>query len=235
MHVFFQPDLSLPSFQLNEEESKHCVRVLRLKKGDEVHLADGKGTHALGVITDDHPKRCLLEITQRILTEKDRKYYVHLVVAPTKNMERIEWFLEKATEIGLDEVSFIETTNSERTKINLERCEKIIVSAMKQSKQWFLPKLNPIEAFTSLVPSVEADLKIIAWCETPQTAMLTQYLKNSNAHRITILIGPEGDFTKTETTLAQQYGFIPSSLGSHILRTETAALYACAAVKIVYD
>lgn len=237
MFVFFQPDLTSPSFQLNEEESKHCVRVLRLKKGDEVHIADGKGTHALAVITDDHPKRCILDVTQRSLVEKERSYYLHILVAPTKNMERIEWFLEKATEVGIDEISFIETTNSERTKVNMERCEKITVSAMKQSKQWYLPKLNAPAKLTEVLPALQGDNKLIAWCETPQTALLSKLLKPQGAtpSHITILIGPEGDFTPDETTQAQQFGFIPSSLGKAILRTETAALYACMAAKIVYQ
>lgn len=237
MHVFFQPDIPSTTLQLNEEESKHCVRVLRLKKGDEVHIADGKGTHAIAVITDDHPKRCELQITERTLHEPSRNYYLHILVAPTKNMERTEWFLEKATEAGIDEISFIETTNSERAKINMERCEKIIVSAMKQSKQWFLPKLNNIEKLTTVFPTIGGDLKLIAWCETPQTDLLTKYLNDNtiNQPRITILIGPEGDFTEAETLLAQKFGFKPSSLGTSILRTETAALYACMAVKTIFN
>jgi 16S rRNA (uracil1498-N3)-methyltransferase len=237
MHVFFQPDLSQSSLLLNEEESKHCVRVLRLAKGDEVHLADGKGTHAIAVITDDHPKKCALEITERIVAVKNRNYHLHLLVAPTKNMDRIEWFLEKATEAGIDEVTFIETINSERDKVNMERCEKILVSAMKQSKQWFLPELHSITKLSKVLPEVKSDLKLIAWCETPQTELISKHLKTVTGKQanIAILIGPEGDFTQEETTLAQQSGFIPSSLGNSILRTETAALYACMAVKTLFD
>jgi 16S rRNA (uracil1498-N3)-methyltransferase len=237
MHVFYQPDLSNFSIQLSEEESKHSVRVLRLKKGDEVHLADGKGTHAVAIITDDHPKRCVLEIATRSIYEKTRNYSLHILVAPTKNMERIEWFIEKATEAGIDEITFIETTNSERNKVNMERCEKITVSAMKQSKQWFLPQLNNIQSLNDVLPTINADIKLIAWCETHQTALLTTKLKENTTNHpsIAIIIGPEGDFTPTETTLASAYGFAPSSLGESILRTETAALYACMAVKTLFN
>jgi 16S rRNA (uracil1498-N3)-methyltransferase len=238
MHVFFQTDLSNPHVFLNEEESKHCVRVLRLKKGDEVHLTDGKGIHAIALIGDDHPKKCILDIVSTTQTQRNRKYYLHIVVAPTKNMERIEWFLEKATEIGIDEVSFIETTNSERTRVNMERFEKITVSAMKQSKQWYLPKLNDIQKLSTLLPTLTGDLKFIAWCETPHTDLLSKQLQQKHLLQlpsITIFIGPEGDFTKAETELVQHNGFIPSSLGQSILRTETAALYACMAVQTIFN
>ncbi len=237
MHVFYQTDLSQNQIVLREDESKHCVRVLRLKNGDEVDLADGKGTHAKAVIVDDHPKKCVLQITESTLhtqaESSGRDYYLHIVVAPTKNFDRMEWFIEKATEAGIDEITFIETENSERAKVNLERCEKIAVSAMKQSKQWYLTKINALQKITDFFKQDMQGAKFMAWCETDETALINQKIKQLNGNHITILIGPEGDFTEAEVKLAQQHQFIPVSLGKTILRTETAALYACFTVKAI--
>lgn len=237
MHVFYQTDLSQNQIVLSEHESKHCVRVLRLKNGDEVDLADGKGTHAKAVIVDDHPKKCVLQITESTLhtqaESSGRNYYLHIVVAPTKNFDRMEWFIEKATEAGIDEITFIETENSERAKVNLDRCEKIAVSAMKQSKQWYLPKINALQKITDFFKQDIQGAKFMAWCETNDTALINQKIKQLIENHITILIGPEGDFTEAEVKLAQQHQFVPVSLGKTILRTETAALYACFTVKAI--
>ncbi len=206
-----------------------------MKKGDEVHLADGKGMHAIATIADDHPKKCLLQLNSRTQHMLTRNYYLHMMVAPTKNMDRIEWFIEKATESGIDEISFIETENSERAKVNMERCEKITISAMKQSKQWFLPKLNSLQKVSAAIHNHQSDNAYIAWCETPETVLLSYKLTTATSafQRITILIGPEGDFTATEVQQATQAGFQPVSLGHSILRTETAALFACMSVKAI--
>lgn len=233
MHVFFQPDLSSSEIQLSEEESKHCVRVLRKQTGDTVHLADGKGTEAIAQIVDDNPKRCRLTIIERIHHQPYFTYTLHLVVAPTKNFDRIEWLIEKATEIGLSSISFIETENSERAKVNLERCEKIAISAMKQSKQWFLPAIHSIRPLKDVLKNVQTSQKFIAWCEHPQTELLSNHLTAINQRDITILIGPEGDFTASEIQQALAHQFVPVSLGQSILRTETAALYACMSVKTI--
>jgi 16S rRNA (uracil1498-N3)-methyltransferase len=236
MHVFYQPDLSANDILLNEEESKHCIRVLRMKTGDEVHLADGKGIHAIAVVAGDHPKKCLLQIRSKELSAPARNYRLHIVVAPTKNTDRIEWFIEKATEAGIDEITFIETENSERSRINMERCEKIAVSAMKQSKQWYLPRLNGIISFKDLFAQhLTSAAKYMAWCETASTELLTHRLKQAAATDIVVLIGPEGDFTAAEVQQASSSGFVPVSLGSNILRTETAALYACMAAKSILE
>lgn len=237
MHVFYQTDLSQNQIVLSEDESKHCARVLRLTKGNEVDLADGKGTHAKAVIVDDHPKKCVLQITESTLhtqaESSGRNYYLHIVVAPTKNFDRMEWFIEKATEAGIDEITFIETENSERAKVNLDRCEKIAVSAMKQSKQWYLPKINVLQKITDFFKQDIQGAKFMAWCETDETALINQKINQATNNHITILIGPEGDFTEAEVKLAQQHQFVPISLGKTILRTETAALYACFTVKAI--
>lgn len=237
MHVFYQPDLSPHQIILSEDESKHCIRVLRMKKGDLIDLADGSGTHAKAVITDEHPKKCVLEIVERNtytrVASSGRNYYLHLLVAPTKNFDRIEWLLEKATEAGLDEITFIETTNSERTKVNMERCEKIVVSAMKQSKQWYLPRINPLTRLSEALIPVTPGSGFIAWCPTEQTATLSAGLYQHQPTDVRILVGPEGDFTEDETKLALERGYQPISLGKSILRTETAALYACMTAKAI--
>lgn len=235
MHVFYQSNLNQPQITLSEEESKHCVRVLRMSKGDVIHLADGNGTLAEAVISNDHPKRCVLDVINKSHYTREessgRDYYLHLLVAPTKNFERMEWLLEKATEAGLDEITFIETTNSERAKVNMERCEKIVISAMKQSKQWYLPRINALTKFADALPEVQPSSGFIAWCPTSFTEQLSTQIKPKHHKHIRILIGPEGDFTQAETQLAIEKGYEPVSLGKSILRTETAALYACMAIK----
>ncbi len=233
MHVFYQPDLTVDHIDLSEEESKHCIRVLRLKKGDEVTLADGKGTQAIASIADDHVKKCVLQVKQR-LTHKPRETFLHIAIAPTKNFDRMEWFIEKATEMGIEEITFIECERSERNKINKERCEKVAISAMKQSKQWWLPKIHDIIPLKKLIESSGKDsLKLIAWCETNEKQSLTKHLNTSVHKHLLVLIGPEGDFTAEEVELAKKSGFTPVTLGENILRTETAALFACATVKVI--
>lgn len=226
--VFYQPNLSGTEITLSEDESKHCVRVLRMQEGDFLYLADGLGNRAKAHITDTNPKKCVLEITHSEQLPKTFPYELTIALAPTKNMERIEWFIEKAVECGISNIAFIETTNGERAKINMERCHKIAVSAMKQSKQWHLPTIQPIIKLNDFVITQAAETKLIAWCETDKTAFIQPYVKGSS---ICILVGPEGDFTAQETELAKANGFIPVSLGQSILRTETAALFACMSVK----
>jgi 16S rRNA (uracil1498-N3)-methyltransferase len=235
MHVFYQPDLTTDQIVLSEEESKHCIRVLRLKKGDEVNIADGKGTQAIASIADDHVKKCVLQIKQRII-HKPRKNYLHIAIAPTKNFDRMEWFIEKATEMGIEEISFVECEHSERNKINMERCEKVMVSSMKQSKQWWLPKIHDIIPLKKFIESAGVNtLRLMAWCETNEDQSLLKHLNTSAHKHFLFLIGPEGDFTAEEVELAKKSGFTPVSLGENILRTETAALFGCAAVKLISE
>lgn len=232
MHIFFQPDLTLSQIILNEEESKHCVRVLRLKKSDAVELIDGKGISAIAKIIDDNPKKCYLQIETVNHKPQTRNYKLHIAVAPTKNFDRMEWFIEKAVEVGVDEISFIRCENSERTKINFERCEKIAISALKQSKQYWLPKINDVGKFNEVMKGLSNEgIKLVAFCETEITQTLHTLIPSStHPQNIVILIGPEGDFTKAEIDLALQHHFKPVSFGENRLRTETAALYACMAV-----
>lgn len=238
MHVFYQPDITLPFITLSEEESKHCVRVLRLQNGDKIFLADGNGKLATAQITDNHPKKCVLQIVsvEQFLREESsgRQYYLHIMIAPTKNMERVEWFIEKATEVGIDEITFIETENSERNKVNMVRCLKIAISAMKQSKQWYFPKINELKSLKEIIQQPLTGAKYVAWCDVDKTQLFSNMLdKQENSY--TVLIGPEGDFTTQEINACLQSGFVPVSFGATILRTETAALYGVMAIKALHS
>lgn len=225
MQLFFHQNLENIIVELPEDESKHCIRVLRKKVGDEIILIDGKGNQATCKITDDNPKKCKLEIVEKVHFAA-KAIGLHIAIAPTKNFDRMDWMLEKCTEIGVSEISFIETENSERNKINMERCEKILIQSIKQSKQYWLPKLNNIISFKQFIVNQKTtDLNcLMAWCnEHTITINEAIDLKKSTL----LLIGPEGDFTELEVKLALEHNFKTISLGQNILRTETAAVYAC--------
>ena len=224
MHLFYTPDLSGNLYQLNEEESKHCSRVLRLVQGDQVNLIDGKGGFYTAEIVDSHPKHTKLKITESIQEYFKRNHYLHIAVAPTKNIDRFEWFLEKATEIGIDEITPIICDRSERKEIKTERLNKIITSAVKQSLKAYHPKLNEPCRFKDFI-SRPVGQKFIAHCiDLEKTSLSDKIEKQGN---YTILIGPEGDFTPAEVGSAINAGYVPASLGTSRLRTETAALEAC--------
>ncbi len=232
MHVFYQPHIQNDEIVLSEEESKHCVRVLRLDKDDEVTITDGRGVKATAVLLEAHPKKCVLKVMHREQMPKLHNYDLQLLVAPTKNFDRMEWLIEKLVESGIHRITFIQTTNGERTKVNMERCRKIAISAMKQSKQWWLPQIDdvvPLEQ--ALKESTAASVKLIAWCQVVQQESISKQLQH--ATQVALCIGPEGDFTSSEIALAAQCGFVPVSLGASILRTETAALYGCMAIKSI--
>jgi 16S rRNA (uracil1498-N3)-methyltransferase len=227
MQLFYYPLLAeQDEFVFNEEESKHCIKVLRKKNGDTLQLIDGLGMEARAVITSDHPKKCSGLIQQRILHKPNRNYHIHLAIAPTKNIDRIEWMLEKAIEIGLDEISFLHCQNSERDKVNLDRCQKIAISAMKQSKQFYLPQINPIISFENLVKNnASVQTKLIAWCPTENTQSLMKQIPTPVPANSIFLVGPEGDFTTKEIEIAETHGYKACSLGNTILRSETAGLF----------
>ncbi len=233
MQLFYYPDLHHHTVYLPEDESKHLVKVLRKVKGEQVILADGKGNVATCIIENDHPKRCALTVVETHHHEK-RNGSLHIAIAPTKQTERMDWFVEKAVEIGIDEISFMGTTNSERDKLKTERFDKIAVSAMKQSKQFWLPHIHPMQSFEDIIGlNHEHDTtKLIAWCDADKTASISEILEADNHRNIIVLIGPEGDFTVDEITRAKAAGYKPVSLGSNILRTETAGIYACTAANI---
>ncbi len=225
MHIFYTPDINSNIYQLSEDESKHCIKVLRLKINDEVNLVDGRGGLYLAKVTDNHPKRTILSIINHQTQYAKRNHYLHIAVAPTKNIERFEWFLEKATEIGIDEITPIICEHSERKEIKIERSNKIITSAVKQSLKAYHPKLNEAISFANFLNIATADAKFIAHCHQDAKQNIESGFKKHQKYLI--LIGPEGDFSQSEINGALQNGFIPISLGNSRLRTETAALAAC--------
>jgi len=225
MHVFYTPDLSSTSYTLNEEESKHCSKVLRLDVGDQVHLIDGKGGLYKAQILNVGKKNVQLQIEETHFEYGKRNHYLHIAVAPTKNIDRLEWFLEKATEIGIDEITPIICDRSERKVIKQERLEKVITSAVKQSLTAYHPKLNPATAFTELIKKENSSEKFIAHCIDGEKDYIQQLVERHQSYLI--LIGPEGDFTPAEIAIALQSGYKPVTLGNTRLRTETAALAAC--------
>lgn len=237
MHLFYtadlKPDQSL--FQLSEEESKHAVRVLRLNVGDQVQLIDGVGGFYEAEIADAHPKRTQLRILNYTAEFQKPNYHLHIAVAPTKNIDRIEWFLEKATEIGIQEITPIISEHSERKEVKTERLNKVIVSAVKQSLKAYMPLLNEAISLDAFLNKAGADKdlkKAIAHCEEDaEKKYLNQEFERGQ--RYLILIGPEGDFSPSEIEKAISAGFIPVSLGEARLRTETAALYACTEIALL--
>jgi 16S rRNA (uracil1498-N3)-methyltransferase len=231
MRLFYDPhiDPTAATHQLSEEESKHIVRVLRLKEGDPLAIVDGKGGYFEAEIVGAHPKRCTVSILKAEQSEP-LKHELHIALGPTKMTDRIEWFVEKATEIGITEISFIQGKNSERVKLKLDRIEKKVVSAMKQSKRLFLPKINELISVSDFIKSHPNGL--IAHCEDGEKLTILETFETKNCP---ILIGPEGDFTLDEIELALENGYKTITLGENRLRTETAALYACVCAQLKID
>lgn len=233
MHIFYTPDISRVC-EMPEEESLHCAKVLRLVAGDQVRLTDGKGHSYLAEITSPHPKRCAFSIISSIVDDQSRDFALHIAIAPTKNLDRIEWFSEKATEIGLDGLAFLKCRFSERKDIKEERVQKILVSAMKQSLKSTLPQLTAMTPFMAYIQNPFRGQRFIAHCydDIPRQPLSAAYQSSANA---LILIGPEGDFSRDEVEAAIAAGFISVSLGKSRLRTETAALVACQTIHLMNE
>lgn len=228
--IFFAPDI-LVNPELPVEEAQHCIKVLRKKEGDEIFLTDGKGNFYDAEIIQAHPKHCVVNILKVIEYPKNWNFDLQIAFAPTKNIDRIEWFAEKATEIGIDRFSPLLCQFSERKEVKAQRIEKILVSAMKQSQKAVLPVLDDMQAFSKFVKQDFAGRKFIAHCYPQEKSLLSHtYRKGENAF---ILIGPEGDFSEKEVEEALKNGFEPISLGDSRLRTETAALVACNTVHVL--
>ena len=232
MQLFYAPHIADKPV-LPEEEAKHAMRVLRLKEGDEIFITDGKGFFYRAVITRAHPKHCEVDIIETLPQTLLRSFQVHIAVAPTKQLDRMEWFVEKATEIGIDAITFLNCRYSERREINTARVEKILISAMKQSYKTRLPQLTGITTFQDFISKPFHGSKFIAHCAEGEKSLLKAiYPAGENA---LILIGPEGDFSTEEISLAIAQGFQPVTLGLSRLRTETAALMACHTIHLIND
>ncbi|MBF4467623.1 16S rRNA (uracil(1498)-N(3))-methyltransferase [Flavobacterium sp. LC2016-12] len=226
MQLFYNPDINetTETFSFDKEESRHIIKVLRKKDSDILHVTNGLGLLFETEITLASDNKCIVEVLS-IKKSPEPKFRLHLAVAPTKMNDRFEWFLEKATEIGIQEITPVFCDRSERKVINLERFEKIILSAMKQSNETYLPKLNEAISFKEFIKQKNEGLQLIAHCEETDKKSLKEVLKpNEN---VTILIGPEGDFSDKEIALALENNFQPVMLGNTRLRTETAAVVAC--------
>ncbi len=231
MHLFYQPNFSEIS-ALTDDEAFHAAKVLRLREGEAVQVTDGKGSWFEAKVRQTTPKRCDLQIVQQTSCQP-RPYSIEIALAPTKNLDRIEWFVEKATEIGIDKISFFYTKHSERRTMKLERLQKIAVSAMKQSLQAYLPEITEVGDFEKWLLTLskfgtltKLSQKFIA--HLPDNQVPEHLLKKAlPGQNYTVLIGPEGDFTEAEIQLTQQNDFQMVTLGNTRLRTETAALVAC--------
>lgn len=235
--LFYTPLLypGLDTFLLDEAESKHAVRVLRLGEGDPVQLVDGRGGLYEAVIREPNPKRVVLSVLSVEENYQPLPYRLHLAVAPTKNMDRFEWFLEKATEIGIHEITPLICARSERREVKLERLSKVAVSAMKQSLKAFLPVIHGPVRFSDFLEQAEVAGKrserLIAHCEPGDKQYLCTAVQPGVD--VIVLIGPEGDFAPEEIALAEGKGFASLSLGQSRLRTETAAVAACLEVSLL--
>lgn len=225
MHIFYTPDLSGETYTLDETESKHCIRVLRLEKGDEITLVDGRGGLFSAQIDDPNPKRCGVKIVRSELNHGKTAFRVHIAIAPTKNIDRIEWFLEKATEIGIHRVTPVICRYSERKEVKTDRLEKVMISAMKQSLKAYLPQIDEPVKYADFIRQPFDGQKLIAHCDESHRDLLQDIARPGENYLI--LIGPEGDFSSEEIQQAIDAGFHPVSLGKSRLRTETAGLVAC--------
>ena len=232
MHIFYAPEIRGNTFILDEKESKHSVRVLRMTRGTTVRLIDGKGNLYEGLIGDPDPKRCLIRITEIRADYERRNYRLHIAISPLKNPERFEWFIEKSVEIGVDEITPLICKNTEKKSVKQERINNIIVSAMKQSIKAAKTVLHEPSAFSDFIAQNVPGIKMIAHCSSgsDRSGISEVYRKGGDA---LIMIGPEGDFSDVEIKAAIERDFIPVHLGTSRLRTETAGVAACHSIYLL--
>ncbi len=232
MQLFYNSELekTTKNFTFDSGESKHIVKVLRRNVGDQLYITNGRGLFFTANITVADIKKCSVEII-KVKKEYPKKHWLHMVVAPTKMNDRYEWFLEKATEIGVHEITPIICSRSERKVVKLERFNKVVQAAMKQSVQAYLPKVNEPMALDDFLEVPNTGILLIAHCENSERSELKRRIAPDNP--ITILIGPEGDFTTSEIKKARKQGYVPVSMGDTRLRTETAAIVACTTVAMI--
>jgi 16S rRNA (uracil1498-N3)-methyltransferase len=226
MHIFFAPDITDKYYSLDEKESRHCVKVLRMKKGTIVNLIDGRGSLFEGVIQEPDSRRCIIEITSVTNDFEKRDYSLHIAISPLKNMERFEWFIEKSVEIGVDEITPVICSRTEKPGIKSERIKGLIISAMKQSLKTRLTLLQDPVNFEEFINYVNSESLMIAHCsnDIDRKSIKDTYKKGEDT---VILIGPEGDFTNDEISLALRNGYKSVHLGKSRLRSETAGVAAC--------
>ena len=227
IHSFYVPD-ALTVTELPSDEAMHALRVLRMKEGDEMMLMDGQGNYYRAEVTLAQSKHCFYEIKEQLPQERQWKGHLHLAIAPTKMMERMEWMTEKAVEVGLDELSFLNCQFSERRQVKIPRLQKIMISAVKQSHKAWITQLNEMVSFNAFIQQSREGRKYIAHCyeEVPRTYLFDELRQSADTGDTTVLIGPEGDFSIEEVRQAVAAGYISVHLGKSRLRTETAGLSA---------
>lgn len=228
MHRFYAPDIET-SLMLPDEEAQHCLRVLRLGTGEQIEVTDGKGNLFCCTLTGTSPKRCTLDIGGKMHFEPHWRCRITIAIAPTKNMDRIEWMVEKATEMGVDRIIPIVCRYSERKVLKVDRLRKIAISAMKQSLKTMLPQVDDLTPVADVIRAPFEGQKFIAYCDDAvgRRVFVREYTPGSN---VLVLVGPEGDFSSEEVAASITAGFVPVTFGESRLRTETAGVFACAAV-----
>lgn len=230
MQLFYTEKID-EKISLSNEENKHIVKVLRKNVGDKINIINGKGFLFIAEIEEIKKNTVSLKVIKKEKKEKQHKYNLHLAIAPTKNINRFEWFLEKATEIGINEITPIICSRSERKKVNLERCNRIIISAIKQSMKFYRPKLNSPISFIDFIDKEYPGEKYIAHCLNQKKHKI---IKSENLSHL-ILIGPEGDFSENEISQAINKKFKPTTLGNSRLRTETAGVVATQTLNLLFE
>ncbi len=233
MKVFYEPNIEQNEC-LTEVESGHAIRVLRLSNNDQIEVLDGKGGAFIAEIINPNPKKCLLKILKKHIIPNKKPFYIHLAIAPTKNLDRIEWMIEKCVEIGIDEITFLKCERSERKELKVERIEKIAIAAMKQSGGLFLPKINellPLNTFLKLDSQNKPSQKFIGYIT--ESVEISLYNSAKIGQNYLFLVGPEGDFSEKELEQTNSFGFQKVNLGSKRLRTETAGLVVCHTLNLI--
>ena len=224
MNLFYQPEVSHGILHLDEDESRHVIKVLRKKQGDLINLTDGRGFFYEATINQPDPRQCSFTIDKKI-QEPQKDFRIHIAISPTKNADRIEWFVEKAVELGIDEITLLECDRAERQRLKIDRLVKMAISAMKQSLKATLPLIHPLTSFTSVAQAAHTKQKYIAYVDSHNPHLLKNLVSPGSEYLV--MIGPEGDFTHEELTFAENLEFKKVSLGTSRLRTETAGLAAC--------
>lgn len=228
MQIFYSDSINNGEARFGRDESGHCLRVLRMRRGDTISFTDGKGNFYEGLITVDNPLAMTVSVSS-VRKAEELPYRLHIAISPVKNDDRLEWFVEKAVETGIDEITPLICSRTEKRRIRKERLEGLIVSAMKQSVKGYLPKLNETAGFSAFVTAARPGKRLIACCD-PQIMRTAITGAFNPGDEVTVLIGPEGDFTPEEVDLAIRSGFTPVHLGTSRLRTETAGIVACCSV-----
>jgi 16S rRNA (uracil1498-N3)-methyltransferase len=230
MHLFYAPEIIGNRHVLDEQESRHAIRVLRLSAGDRVCIVDGAGGWYEAVIAEENPGKCLLEVISFTAGYQPLPYHLHIAISPTKSMDRFEWFLEKATEVGISVVTPLICRRTERNRVNRERLEKIVIAAMKQSLKAYKPLLSEPLTVHEFLEREHKGFRGIAHC-MPEGRRTLADLDRTDSY--TLLVGPEGDFTEEEVKEAVGAGYVPVHLGSSRLRTETAGIHICSTIQVI--